>query len=87
MKCSGVSDHKYYKGSYRIYTAVITYDGIEGDALTEAHNSPLTARSYMRYNDANGLYRTYYNNYTGTNTFSGCSASYSDVYAGMGLSE
>lgn len=87
MKCSGVSDHKYYKGSYRIYTAVITYDGIEGDALAEAHNSPLTARSYMRYHDANGLYRTYYNNYTGTNTFSGCSASYSAVSEMMGLAE
>ena len=87
MKCSGVSDHKYYKGSYRIYTAVITYDGIEGDALTEAQNSPLTARSYMRYNDANGLYRTYYNNYTGTNSFSGCSASYSAVSQSIGLAE
>ena len=75
MKCSGVVDHKNYDG-YRLYTTVITYKGLEGDALTAAQNTEITARSYIRYYDANGLYRTYYNNYTGTVSFGGCSSSF-----------
>lgn len=78
MKCSGYDDHRSYDG-YRLYTTVITYDGLEGDALTAAQNTEITARSYMRYYDANGLYRTYYNNYTGTFSFGGCSASFANV--------
>ncbi len=82
IKCSGVPDHRNFDG-YRLYTAVITYDGMEGEDLTNAHNSPITARSYMRYDDANGLLRTYYNNYTGTPSFSGCSASYAQTLEGF----
>lgn len=78
VKCSGVPDHKDYT-DYRLYTAVITYDGLEGDALTAAHNAEITARSYIRYTDANGLTRIYYNNYTGTASFGGCSASFTSA--------
>ena len=86
MKCSGVSDHRYFKDSYRIYTGVVTYYGYDdAESLAEAHSTRLTARSYMRYYDANGLYRTYYNNYTGTNTMGGCSASYTSVYESIGI--
>ena len=82
MKSSGYDDHRTYD-DYRLYTAVITYDGIEGDALTQAQNTAITARSYIRYYDANGLYRTYYNNYTGTYSFGGCSASFASISQGM----
>ncbi|MBQ7386332.1 MAG: InlB B-repeat-containing protein [Ruminococcus sp.] len=85
-KCSGVVDHRNFE-DYRLYTVVITYDGLEGEQLAEAHNSHLTARSYMRYDDANGLLRTYYNNYTGTSSFSGCSASFAEVSEGFEISK
>ncbi len=85
-KCSGVVDHRNFDG-YRLYTVVITYDGLEGEQLTQAHNSHLTARSYMRYDDANGLLRTYYNNYTGTPSFSGCSASFAGALEGFEISK
>ncbi len=75
MKCSGVVDH--FNGSeYRLYTAVITYKNLDESALASAHAQELVARSYIRYTDANGLFRTHYNNYTGTNVYSGCSASF-----------
>ncbi|MBQ1977254.1 MAG: InlB B-repeat-containing protein, partial [Ruminococcus sp.] len=43
VKCSGVPDHKDYD-EYRLYTAVITYKDLEGDALAAAHDSAITAR-------------------------------------------
>lgn len=77
VKCSGVPDHFGGEGfDYRLYTAVVTFKNLEGDALAQAHSQSLIARSYIRYTDANGLLRTHYNNYTGTNTFSSCSASF-----------
>lgn len=72
--CSGLSRDHYNGEGYRLYTAVVTFKngtGYDIDFLT---------RSYLRYYDANGLYRTYYNNYTGDSAvYSGCSASYDDV--------
>ncbi|MBQ8503500.1 MAG: InlB B-repeat-containing protein [Clostridia bacterium] len=78
IRCSGYSDHRNFEG-YRFYTAVITYDGLEGAELEAAHNTAITARAYLRYTDANNLLRTYYNNYTGTQSFGGCSASFAKV--------
>ncbi len=74
-KCSGVPDHFNGK-KYRLYTAVITYKNLEDQALEQAHSQAMLARSYIRYTDANGLLRTHYNNYTGTNTYHGCSSSF-----------
>lgn len=72
--CSGLSRDHYNGEGYRLYTAVVTFKngtGYDIDFLT---------RSYLRYYDANGLYRTHYNNYTGDSAiYSGCSASYDDV--------
>lgn len=78
VKCSGVPDHKEFD-DYRLYTTVITYKNLEGDALDAAHNTAITARSYIRYTDANGLVRVYYNNYTGTQSFGGCSTSFASA--------
>ncbi len=86
LKCSGVPDHRNFN-DYRLYTAVITYDGLEGDALASAHGTPITARSYIRYTDANGLLRTYYNNYTGTISYNGCSANFADLAAQLNVSQ
>lgn len=85
IKCSSYVDHRNYT-DYRLYTTVITYDGLEGDALTSAQNTPITARAYIRYYDANGLMRTHYNNYTGTVSFGGCSASFSNTVNSMNIS-
>lgn len=37
------------------------------------------ARAYLRYYDANGLLRTFYNDYGGTTTYGGCSVSYEEA--------
>ena len=78
MMCSGVVDH-YNGENYRLYTAVVTYNNLEGDALESAYATEFVARSYIRYYDANGLYRTYYNNYTGTQLYNSCSTSFANV--------
>ena len=79
LRCSGVADH-FSCADYRLYTGVITYKNKTGQALLDAQASPILARAYLRYTDANGLLRTYYNNYTGTNTYGGCSTSYTAVW-------
>ena len=76
INCSKYDDHRVYD-DYRLYTTVITYEGYEGEELEAARRNLITARPYMRYTDANGMLRTYYNNYTGkASHYGGCSASY-----------
>ena len=71
-----VDDH-YAGEMYRLYTAVITYKGLEGDRLTQAQNTYFIGRAYLRYFDANGLERVHYNNYTGNSrTYGGVNVSY-----------
>lgn len=62
---------------YRIATFVVTYEG-----HPENMSKDIIARSYMRYYDANGLLRTYYNDYGGTCVYGGCCTSYNSA-AGM----
>jgi len=78
MKCNGVADH-YSGEAYRLYTAVVTYNNLTGDALEAAYATPFVARSYIRYRDINGLSRTYYNNYAGTPFYAGCATSFADI--------
>ena len=74
-----VDDH-YDGEQYRLYTAVITYKGLEGDRLTAAQNTNFIGRAYLRYFDANGLERVHYNNYTGNaQTYGGVNTCYSVV--------
>lgn len=71
-------DHKKYK-DYRIYSLVLTYikkDGKTDADVASAKAQNVIARPYLRYQDANGLYRTYYQDYKGTNVYGGCSANY-----------
>lgn len=78
VKCDGVTDH--FNGiGYRLYTMVVTYKNLEGEALDAALAQRLVARSYIGYYDANGLYRYYYNNYTGEQLYHGCSSSYTET--------
>ena len=74
FKCSGVDDH-YAGEKYRLYTVVITYK----NGNQEEYNQNFAARSYINYRDANGIDRTYYNNYTGTRFYGGCSTSFNTV--------
>lgn len=67
-----------FKQSY-IYSLVVTYDNLSPELIAAAIKQPVVARSYIRYTDANGLLRTYYNDYSGTSTYKGCSTSYSKV--------
>ena len=70
--------------TYRIYSTVITYknDGKHSDEeMEQAKSSNVVARSYIRYTDANGLLRTHYNDYTGTNIYGGCSTNFNSVFS------
>ncbi len=87
IKCSGLKEDHFNCDDYRLYTAVVTYKNKEGQALADAQASKLIARSYIRYYDANGLYRTYYNNYTGTPVYNGCQTSYTTVATLLGITE
>lgn len=68
-------DHRNFN-DYRLATYVVTYNDDESGA-NKAKN--VAARAYLRYTDANGLLRTFYNDYNGTNFYGGCSTSYNAV--------
>ena len=72
-----ILDHKNYK-DYRIYSLVISYNtsGKTDEEIESAKKQNVVARPYLRYQDSNGLYRTYYQDYTGTNVYGGCSTNY-----------
>ena len=70
---SSTTDFNKYD-DYRVYTFAVTY--ADSQDMT---NVNVVARAYLRYYDANGLLRTVYNDYDGTNTYGGLSVSYDTV--------
>lgn len=73
--CSGLEDHRTFD-NYRLFTAVIDYEGAE-----ELKGTEFVARSYIKYRDANGVERIFYGDYRGTKVFGGCSISYDRALA------
>ncbi len=67
-------DHRNFT-NYRLYTLVVTY---EGDSASKKGDS-LDARAYIRYYDANGKLRVFYNNYNKTQYYGGCMCSFNQV--------
>lgn len=67
-------DHRNYNG-YRLYTLVVTY---EGSSAAKKGDS-IDARAYIRYYDANGKLRVFYNNYNKTEYYGGCMCSFNQV--------
>ncbi len=76
-KNTTIKDHENFR-DYRVYSMVISYNtaGKSDSEIESAKRQNIIARPYLRYQDANGLYRTYYQNYTGTNVRGGCSTNY-----------
>ncbi len=70
---SSVTDFKSYN-DYRLYSLAVTYDNSADKA-----NESIDIRAYMRYYDANGLLRTVYDDYDGTNNLGGLCTSYNAV--------
>lgn len=68
-------DHRNYEDHYRLFTLVITNDGTSSSKKGES----VDARAYIRYYDANGKLRVFYNNYNGTQYYGGCMCSYNQV--------
>ena len=64
------------------YEADFVYkkDGKTNAEIAQAKGQNIVARPYLRYQDANGLYRTYYQDYTGTNVYGGCSTNYTNTW-------
>lgn len=68
-------DH-FNSDNYRIFSLVITYK--KSDSASQSQD--VIARPYIRYTDANGLFRTYYSDYTGSSKlYGGCSTSFNSV--------
>nr|WP_296168034.1 hypothetical protein [uncultured Ruminococcus sp.] len=68
-------DH-FNSDNYRIFSLVITYKR----GGSSAQSQDVIARPYIRYTDANGLFRTYYSDYTGNSKlYGGCSTSFNSV--------
>lgn len=80
-KDTSILDHENFD-NYRIYSLIIAYDtkGMSDAEIASAKSQNVVARPYLRYQDANGLYRTYYQDYTGNaNKYGGCSTNYTDT--------
>ncbi len=73
-------DHRNFT-NYRLYTLVVTY---EGDSASKKGDN-IDARAYIRYYDANGKLRVFYNNYNKTQYYGGCMCSFNQ--ASMSMSE
>lgn len=67
-------DHRNYT-NYRLYTLVVTYEG----ASANRKGDKLDARAYLRYYDANGKLRVFYNDYKKNMYYGGCMCSYNLV--------
>ena len=67
-------DHRNFD-AYRLYTLVVTYE----DDSASMKGNKLDARAYIRYYDANGKLRVFYNNYRGNMYYGGCMCSYNQV--------
>ncbi len=66
-------DHRNFT-NYRLYTLIVTY---EGDSASKK-DKKISARSYIRYYDANGKLRVFYNTYK-KSMYSGCMCSYNQA--------
>lgn len=73
-------DHRNFT-NYRLYTLVVTY---ENAGSSEKMGEKVDARSYIRYYDANGKLRVFYNDYRKNMYYGGCLCSYNQV-AGMAI--
>lgn len=67
-------DHRNFT-NYRLYTLVVTYEGDSASKKAEK----IDARSYIRYYDANGKLRVFYNDYRKNMYYGGCMCSYNQV--------
>ena len=70
-------DHRNFT-DYRLYTLVVTYDDEES---RNSLDKKINARAYMRYYDANGKLRVFYNTYKANTYFGGCMCSFNQVSA------
>jgi len=67
-------DHRNFD-AYRLYTLVVTYEG--EDAANK--DKKLNARAYLRYYDANGKLRVFYNTYKQNRYYGGCLCSFNQA--------
>ncbi len=68
-------DHRNFT-DYRLYTLVVTYDDPRS---ADKKADKIDARSYIRYYDANGKLRVFYNTYKKNAYYGGCLCSFDQV--------
>lgn len=67
------NDHRNFD-NYRLYTLVVTYED-----SPNKKGDKVDARAYIRYTDANGKVRVFYNDYRKNMYYGGCLCSYTQV--------
>lgn len=75
-----IDDHRNFD-NYRLYTFVVTYE-----KSADKTDKKVVARSYIRYYDANGWLRVFYNDYKKNMYYGGCLCSFKQV-SGIALSK
>ena len=73
-------DQKYYQANIPVKIMVDRNDdGDYADENETDYTKNLDARAYIRYYDANGKLRVFYNNYSGNRNYGGCMCSFIQV--------
>lgn len=67
-------DHRNFS-DYRLYTLIITFEGEDANKKDQK----IDARAYIRYTDANGKVRIFYNNYKKNLYYGGCLSSFNQA--------
>ena len=68
------NDHRNFS-DYRLYTLIVTFEGEDADKKDQK----IDARAYIRYTDANGKERIFYNNYKKNLYYGGCLSSFNQA--------
>ncbi len=68
------NDHRNFS-DYRLYTLIVTYEGDDANKK----NQKIDARAYLKYTDANGKVRVFYNNYKKNLYYGGCMSSFNQA--------
>ena len=82
-------DHRNYS-DYRLYSLVVTYtepmnNGVDSKTIDDLKKEKIDASAYIRYYDANGKERIFYNDYKKNSYYGGCLCSFNQALSQLTL--